>query len=550
MIDPIISLAFSIHSNKGVYALLLGSGVSRSAGIPTGWEVVLDLIRKLSHLQDEDCEPDPSAWYKDKFQGQPDYGKLLDEIAKSAAERSQLLRSYFEPNGEELEQGLKTPTQGHKAIAELVLNGYIRVIVTTNFDRLLEKALEAAGITPIVISTPDAAEGALPLQHTKCTIIKVHGDYLDTRIKNTPEELAEYDERINNLLDRVFDEFGLIVCGWSAEWDEALYAAIERCKSRRFTNYWTARGKPVEKAEKLINFRQAKVITIQDADTFFNELAEKISALEDYSKPHPLSAKLAVTSLKKYLVDERHKIRLHDLVMQEAERLLEQISEKNFPLKGFSPSRDEINKRMKRYESFTEILLAMMITGCSWGEKQHEYLWVKCLERTAYPYIGTEGLGALRKLGLYPPLLLLYGAGIASMTAKRYGTFSALLTKPKIRTHEKNKFLIFYLHTWSLMEQGVLKTVYGNRYTPISEHLCDVLREPLKELLPDDFLYQKDFDRFEYIRALVHADLSQKLRGRIYFPVGCFGWRNLEFDGNIINETESEIGELGKDWPF
>ncbi len=40
MIEPIVSLAFSLHANKGVYALLLGSGVSRSAGIPTGWEVV------------------------------------------------------------------------------------------------------------------------------------------------------------------------------------------------------------------------------------------------------------------------------------------------------------------------------------------------------------------------------------------------------------------------------------------------------------------------------------------------------------------------------
>ena len=32
-IDPIISLAFAMQSNKGVYALLLGSGVSRSAGV-------------------------------------------------------------------------------------------------------------------------------------------------------------------------------------------------------------------------------------------------------------------------------------------------------------------------------------------------------------------------------------------------------------------------------------------------------------------------------------------------------------------------------------
>jgi hypothetical protein len=41
MIANEILISNSIYSNKGVFALLLGSGISRSAGIPTGWEVVL-----------------------------------------------------------------------------------------------------------------------------------------------------------------------------------------------------------------------------------------------------------------------------------------------------------------------------------------------------------------------------------------------------------------------------------------------------------------------------------------------------------------------------
>jgi hypothetical protein len=110
MIDPMLSLALSVYSNSGVYALLLGSGVSRSAGIPTGWEVVLDLIRKVAHLEQEDCEPEPEVWYTAKYGAAPDYAKLLQALAKSPAERSQLLKSYFEPTEEEREQGLKVPT--------------------------------------------------------------------------------------------------------------------------------------------------------------------------------------------------------------------------------------------------------------------------------------------------------------------------------------------------------------------------------------------------------------------------------------------------------
>ena len=126
MVDPMISLAFSVQSGKGTYALLIGSGVSRSAGIPTGWEVMLDLTKQVARLRGDDCKGDPESWYRDTFDQEPDYAKLLEMIAKTPAERQQLLRQYFEPNDEEREQGLKVPQAAHKAIADLVLRGYVR----------------------------------------------------------------------------------------------------------------------------------------------------------------------------------------------------------------------------------------------------------------------------------------------------------------------------------------------------------------------------------------------------------------------------------------
>jgi hypothetical protein len=124
MIDAIISLALSLQSNKGAYALLLGSGVSRSAQIPTGWEIVKDLVRKIASLQNEDCGGDPSDWFLRKFGTAPSYSKLLSDIAKTPSERNRLLRSYFEPTVEEREKGAKAPTNAHKAIAWLVAEGY------------------------------------------------------------------------------------------------------------------------------------------------------------------------------------------------------------------------------------------------------------------------------------------------------------------------------------------------------------------------------------------------------------------------------------------
>jgi NAD-dependent SIR2 family protein deacetylase len=42
---------------------------------------------------------------------------------------------------EDRQEGRKTPTAAHRAIAALVRSGYIRVLITTNFDRLLEESL-------------------------------------------------------------------------------------------------------------------------------------------------------------------------------------------------------------------------------------------------------------------------------------------------------------------------------------------------------------------------------------------------------------------------
>ena len=57
--DPLVSLASSIHAGPNTYALLLGSGISVSSGVPTGWEVTLALVERLATLRGEDAGDDP-----------------------------------------------------------------------------------------------------------------------------------------------------------------------------------------------------------------------------------------------------------------------------------------------------------------------------------------------------------------------------------------------------------------------------------------------------------------------------------------------------------
>jgi hypothetical protein len=147
--------------------------------------------------------------------------------------------------------------------------GYIRVILTTNFDRLIEHGLEQAGISPQVIASSSALAGMTPLVHAPATVVKLHGDYTMLGLRNTTAELSLYPPAWRKLLARVFDEYGLLVIGWSADWDVALVETLERVRSRRYPMFWGAhRGRLEETAKRLVAQHNATVIEHAGADEF------------------------------------------------------------------------------------------------------------------------------------------------------------------------------------------------------------------------------------------------------------------------------------------
>jgi FMN phosphatase YigB (HAD superfamily) len=111
-------------------------------------EITLDLIKKMATLHGENEIDDPAKWYITEYGRQPDYSDILDELTKTPAERNNLLKAYFEPSEDETDILYRKPTKAHKAIAQLIKNGYIRIVITTNFDRLLESALAEIGVIP------------------------------------------------------------------------------------------------------------------------------------------------------------------------------------------------------------------------------------------------------------------------------------------------------------------------------------------------------------------------------------------------------------------
>lgn len=57
---------------------------------------------------------------------------------------------------------------------------------------------------------------------------------------------------IDDRTSRILDEHGLVVCGWSGGWGEALRCAITRSRSRRYSVFWAARGELADAATRIV----------------------------------------------------------------------------------------------------------------------------------------------------------------------------------------------------------------------------------------------------------------------------------------------------------
>jgi len=551
--ESLIQLAFSIHNNQGAYALLLGSGISRAAFIPTGYEVTLEMIRQLSALYNE--QPvDLEKWYLEKFGKQPDYSDLLDKLGKTPTERHGFLRPFFEPTEQEQEEGKKQPTTAHKAIAKMVASGKVRVIITTNFDRLIERAIQDEGVTPTIISSADAVDGAIPLIHSRCTVIKINGDYLDTRAKNTVDELEQYDARLERLLDQVFDEFGLLVCGWSGDWDKALRSCLERIKGRRFSCYWCIKADPSTMTETLINLRSANRIKIESADKFFTELEDKLESLAEINKPHPLSASLAVASLKRYVVEDKYRIQLHDLLTNETNRVCSRLKSTDYPMTGQpSPSSETMQARIDKYHNDLSILLPLFMNLCFWSKKEHEDLCVKVLQRVANSVQDGGGYQTWLALRLFPSCLLLCAGGMAAILSNNYSLLLKILSDVKINISNKESMSIEEILPYMVLEQRTAQ-IFPNqdrKHTPMNNITYDFLKPHLMEMLSSEDEFKSLFDRFEYLAAMIYIDLvPDRERGEYaWAPPGQFAWRNMS-NTHISKIIENEITTQANNWPL
>jgi hypothetical protein len=540
-----VALTTSVHASPGVYALLLGSGVSTAAGVPTGWQVVADLVRKAAVIQAPDdpdalgsATTDPEGWWSQHGDGNPlGYSALLNTLAPKPAARQALLAGYFEPSDTDRDEGRKIPGPAHHAIAQLVARGSVRVILTTNFDRLVERALEEIGVSPQVLHRPEQLAGATPLTHAKVTVLKLHGDYADLDQRNTADELADYPVALRAYLSRLLDEYGLIVSGWSADWDTALVHTLEESRSRRYPLFWSSYSQPGGNAQHLIAQHGAVSLTGIAADELFVGLLTRLDALDRLSDL-PITAEIAVQRLKRALPDPTRRIELYDLVDHEIQLLASRTADTTRHPLGGIPFSDQL----AAYEEESATSARLLATGVFHGTESHTSLWLRSLRRlmSARRQITGSFNGETEAMRHYPALLCLWAMGLSAILAGRESILGRLLLEPTwmpIFGAQEPQPPVRCLNPNRIVAADPA-ALGGQRWIyPQSRHIRVASRNALKQLEPDDDTYKEACDRLEYLASLIA--MADEDAPTTHFPwAGEFIFRN-----NYLNQ-DPKLGDL------
>lgn len=242
----------------------------------------------------------------------------------------------------------------------------------------------------------------------------------------------------------------------------------------------------------------------------------------------------AVEQLKAYMPDPVRRIELYDLMMSEVEKVIESI--KDMPIDDLT-GYEGYRERVIAYEKAASQLLDMLVVGVFHSRTaEHDWLWVRCLDRLATREIRLSGNTLLLSMQQYPTLLALYAVGLGAAAADRIDSFAQV-----IESVEMQDPLHLYLGTASIanaaaLNDDAMKKSFSDldrRKTPVSDHLLEVLRSRVSPLVLNYEKYQDLFDEIEYLLGLFYA----ARKGGGWGPLGRAVWRcrdRDDFPGKMV----------------
>ena len=189
---------------------------------------------------------------------------------------------------------------------------------------------------------------------------------------------------------------------------------------------------------------------------------------------------------------------------------------------------------MHRLEAVSEKLLHLFANGSFYAKPEQTRAFVDALSLVASKAHASGGQFIWINLRKYPSLLVIYAAGISAIASENYSVLCEIVSREIFDGSCNDNGVLPQLRIYpqSVMEhraqQQLIPGMERHR-TPLNDHLCKLLREPMRSLIPDDKQYERAFDAFEYLWGLLHRDANiQKGSDRDWIPIGAFIWRRQD----------------------
>lgn len=248
----VFARAWAVQTRK--VAWLLGAGASAAAGLPTAGQIVDDLLLRLYAdafglvRQSLDAtDPAVAARIRAHFDGangmppagsDEEYSAAFEAAMPDPQTRAAYLRALL---------GGRRPCYGQRVLGAAVAAGHADLVITTNFDELVETAVAdaraaaagAAGASLLTVAALDSAgrASAAAAHDGWPLLVKLHGDFREAPLKNLAAELRAQDESLRRAVVDSSRRFGLAVAGYSGR-DASVMEMLE--EASREPGAWPA----------------------------------------------------------------------------------------------------------------------------------------------------------------------------------------------------------------------------------------------------------------------------------------------------------------------
>jgi tetratricopeptide (TPR) repeat protein len=305
------------------FSVFLGAGASLSSGVPLASEMIEEW-RQMAFREQAPPGAERSAWCKAQpwFESETEYSELFEALYPDERAR----QKYVEPKVENA-----FPGWGYLYLANIIKAGHFNVVFTTNFDDLLSEGLAQYASYRAVVCAADSEVTTINASTARPKIIKLHGDYLFKRLKNTVRELEALDPNMQRKFREFAQQCGMLVLGYAGR-DHSVMHVLEEVLGSDDTFptgiYWgvhnAAEARPAVLDKLAAQYPgRLRLFECKDFDVFMARLYEELGLGEPASILEPV--KKARESFDRLIKQTSSSARENATISQHLEHLREQL---------------------------------------------------------------------------------------------------------------------------------------------------------------------------------------------------------------------------------